>query len=147
MFKKRVGVELKNLRKSNDFELISPTEGGDCLEWKVKFYGAEDSLYTGETFVLQFIFGDKYPFDAPQVTFVDFPSPVHEHVYSNGHICMSLLNDDWSPALNAESICQAIASMLGSAKKKERPIDNDRYVQHAPKNPKKTRWAFHDNKC
>ena len=30
-----------------------------------------------------------------QVTFIGSNIPVHPHVYSNGHICLSILTDDW----------------------------------------------------
>ena len=71
--------------------------------------------------------------------------PVHQHVYSNGHICLSILTDDWSPALSVESVCLSILSMLASAKEKVRPPDDVFYVKTCSKNPKKTRWWYHDD--
>lgn len=65
--------------------------------------------------------------------------------YSNGHICMSLLDNGWSPVLNVEALCLSIQSMLASCKRKERPQGNDSYVKRAPISPKQTRWDFHDD--
>lgn len=114
-------------------------------EWVVDLEGAQGTLYEGEKFQLQFKFGSKYPFDSPQVVFLGPNIPVHPHVYSNGHICLSILTEDWSPALSVQSVCLSIVSMLSSCTEKKRPPDNAIYVKTCSNNPKKTRWWYHDD--
>lgn len=53
-----------------------------------------------------------------QVMFTGENIPIHPHVYSNGHICLSILTEDWSPALSVQSVCLSIISMLSSCKEK-----------------------------
>jgi len=114
-------------------------------EWLVTFTMAEGTVYAGELYTLKIIFTDDYPMDSPIVVF-EQPAPEHEHVYSNGHICLNILDSDWSPALTMCSVCLSIQSMLASAEVKMRPPGNDRYVRSGAKNPKQTSWLFDDDK-
>jgi ubiquitin-conjugating enzyme E2 W len=112
--------------------------------WHVSFIGATGTLYAGESCTLRIKFTDDYPMDSPEVTFLT-PSPVHPHIYSNGHICLNILGDDWSPALTVKSICLSILSMLSSSTVKVLPQDNDRYVSIPRATPKNTRFMYHDD--
>lgn len=60
----------------------------------------------------------------PPVVYFLKPIPKHEHVYSNGDICLSLLGKDWQPTMTAQGIAVSILSMLSSAKEKKTPPDN-----------------------
>jgi ubiquitin-conjugating enzyme E2 W len=90
----------------------------------------------------------QYPFNAPEVVFT---TPIkHTHIYSNGHICLSVLFDDWSPALSVSAIMLSILSMLSSATPADKvpPEGNDSYVARVGnRSSKLTRWDFHDDKC
>mmetsp|Transcript_4225 Transcript_4225/g.9476 ORF Transcript_4225/g.9476 Transcript_4225/m.9476 type:complete len:152 (-) Transcript_4225:120-575(-) len=112
--------------------------------WHVSFLGAPGTLYEGESYTLRARFTDDYPMDSPEVMFVSVP-PVHHHVYSNGHICLNILGDDWSPALTVRSIVLSILSMMSSATEKVTPEDNDRYCSSYRANPKDTRFVYHDD--
>jgi ubiquitin-conjugating enzyme E2 W len=112
---KRISKELQRFREAT-------VEGVSflCIEtdrWIIKIEGAclINSLYRGETFTLQVRFTKEYPFDSPEVLFVG-ESPVHEHIYSNGHICLNILGSDWSPALTVNTVVLSIISMLSSGK-------------------------------
>lgn len=125
---------------------LNPTD--DLSRWTIEFVGATDSFYAGEHFQLHVQFPEKYPLDSPEVVFAGSP-PLHPHIYSNGHICLDILYDSWSPAMTINSVCLSILSMLSSATAKERPVDNDRYVKNCGKgkSPKQTAWEFHDDKA
>jgi len=180
--------------------------GGSSLlsHWQVRMTAPIDSLYGGETYLVDIVFPKDYPMSPPDVRFVvdDEPdassakakakagtaappeataiststtdeggeqeegrggrrrwkAPVHEHVYSNGIICMSLLasgggtGGDWSPATTCLQLMLALQSMLSSSKAKQLPVDNDDFVERTGSkgerfDHKHARWDFHDDEC
>eukprot|EP00096_Caligus_rogercresseyi_P004238 TRINITY_DN1842_c0_g1_i2.p1 TRINITY_DN1842_c0_g1~~TRINITY_DN1842_c0_g1_i2.p1 ORF type:complete len:158 (+),score=46.81 TRINITY_DN1842_c0_g1_i2:106-579(+) len=120
-------------------------EERDMSTLVVEMSGPKGTLYDGENFQLQFKFNSRYPFDSPEVVFIGDSIPVHPHIYSNGHICLSILTDDWSPAMSIRSVCLSVISVLASASEKKPPPDDLDYVSKCSKNPKKTLWLYHDD--
>merc|ERR1712156_1354470 len=147
---RRLKKELMAMHRDSpeEIELDGDTaEGRDMSCWKLHLKGPKGTLYVGEKFTLQLKFGTQYPNESPIVTFVGKNIPIHPHVYSNGHICLSTLTEDWSPALSVRTLCLSIISMLASATEKVQPYDNKSYVAKGRTNPKDTKWAYHDDKC
>ena len=151
-----LGPAVRRLQKELQILVTSPADGikvdsdetcnaSDLAFWKVDVTGPKETLFEGENFQLSFQFDEKYPFDSPIVKFTGDNIPTHPHVYSNGHICLSILTTDWSPALTVQSVCLSILSMLASATKKARPPDNFLYVRTCSKNPKNSSWLYHDD--
>lgn len=78
---------------------------------------------------------------------------MHEHVYSNGFICLSILYDGkgyegWTPNMTVLSTVLSISSMLSTAKVKRRPKDNKKVVKDTVGQKAKAQsWDFHDTEC
>ncbi|KAJ2377291.1 hypothetical protein IW150_001470 [Coemansia sp. RSA 2607] len=119
---KRLLAELKRMHALPESEHASlRLQPSDNLDhWSVEIRGADATLYAGESFTLRLSFPPSYPYEAPEVVFTGKNIPVHPHVYSNGHICLSILYHQWSPALSVESLCLSILSMLSSCTTKVR---------------------------
>ncbi|KAL4254495.1 Ubiquitin-conjugating enzyme/RWD-like protein [Abortiporus biennis] len=145
---RRLQKELADIKNHGTPTGITLLKADDFETWYLTLEVLGESLYKGEVFALKFRFEPGYPISSPAVQFVvddKFRAPLHPHVYSNGHICASILGTEWSPVLSVISVCITLQSMLASCKDKKRPPDNDRYVAHAPENPKKTQFVYHDD--
>lgn len=109
----------------------------------------DNPLYKGETYRLKFKFSNNYPIEAPEVVFVkdaEHPIPIHPHIYSNGIICLDLLDKQgWSPVHNVESICMSLQSMLTGNNKNERPPNDGDFVRTNRQRPRDINFLFHDN--
>ncbi|CAM4746171.1 unnamed protein product [Rotaria magnacalcarata] len=99
LVRKRLTKELKLLTENPTPGIRVVDDFSDMRKIRIDMEGASGTLYDGEQYQLLFKFSDQYPFDSPQVTFIGSNIPLHPHIYSNGHICLSILTDDWSPAL------------------------------------------------
>lgn len=115
-------------------------------EWQISFHGVAGTVYEGQSFLLRIRFGADYPMDSPEVVFIP-PAPVHPHIYSNGHICLNILGEDWSPALTVRSVVLSIISMLSSNTDLQRPADDASYcrAKGPESSPKNTNFFYHDD--
>ncbi|EST09466.1 Ubiquitin-conjugating enzyme, E2 [Kalmanozyma brasiliensis GHG001] len=145
---KRLQKELSEIRIKGAPEGCEIIKAEDLQEWQFSIQVLGNSLYQDQKFGLRFRFSDTYPMESPEVVFMTtdgFQAPVHPHVYSNGHICASILGNEWSPVLTISSVLLTLQSMLASCKQLQRPPDNDSYVKRAPLSPKDSRFVYDDD--
>ena len=123
---------------------LSVRTGKNIRIWIVTIEGI--GIYEGETFRLRIQFPNQYPTVPPSVYFLPPNIPVHEHVYTNGDICLSLLGKDWRPTMTAQSVAHSILSILTSATSKTLPMDNSRHAGNQPGQYQEN-WVYHDDNC
>lgn len=150
MGEKRIEQEIKEIGEEEIGEGTRPykllatgkdEEGYTVL--KLRLTGEKKTIYDGESWVIQLTL-KNYPFEAPTTTFVGTP-PQHPHIYSIGHICLSLLYEDWIPSLSISMVLCEISRMLGMAKVKSTPPDDFQYCNSHQygSDPKLTKFSFH----
>ena len=141
----RIQRELKEFLSSPPPGLSVKISGKNVRLWIITLSMPENTIYAGETYKLRVQFPNDYPTSPPSVYFLP-PAPRHEHVYTNGDICLSLLGTDWRPIMTAQSIAQAIMSILCGAQRKSLPMDNARHAGNKP-GLKQDDWVYHDDNC
>lgn len=125
---------------------LSVQVGSNIRLWVVTMVGANNTIYEGEVFKLRISFPKDYPTVPPSVYFLKGYIPQHEHVYTNGDICLSLLGKDWRPTMTAQSVAVSILSILSSAQHKSLPMDNAAHAGAKPGEYQKD-WVYHDDRC
>ena len=87
--------------------LINPD---DPFHWKISLMGPQDTPYAGGMFFLTADFPDDYPNGKPEVKFIN--KIYHLNVSpSNGHVCVSTLND-WKPRTPFSDIIASIFALF-----------------------------------
>lgn len=153
-FHKRLIKEYKTLATNNLSGITLLSNNDDLTEYIFQVKILNHQIYKElDVYCLSVDLTKDYPVDSPRVQFINYITddqkdssiPVHPHIYSNGHICLNVLGDDWTPACSIESILVSIQSMLDANLVAERPVDNADYVKHAPLNPKLALFVYHDD--
>ncbi|XP_055687001.1 ubiquitin-conjugating enzyme E2 N-like isoform X2 [Lutzomyia longipalpis] len=84
--------------------------------------GPKDSPFEGGNFKLELFLPEEYPLSAPKVRFIT--RIYHPNIDRLGRICLDILKDKWSPALQIRTVLLSIQALL-SAPNPDDPLAND----------------------
>ncbi|XP_038648582.1 ubiquitin-conjugating enzyme E2 N-like [Scyliorhinus canicula] len=82
----------------------------------------QDSPFEGGNFKLELFLPEEYPMAAPKVRFVT--KIYRPNVDKLGSLCLDILKDEWSPALQIRTVLLSIQALL-SAPNPDDPLAND----------------------
>ena len=110
IYLKRLKKELARIKKS-PIERVSifPKED-NILVWEGHIEGPVDSPYSGGKFPILMKFNESYPVKPPSVKFTKFV--YHPNIYRDGKICIDILQSNWAPSLNIQSILMSLISLF-----------------------------------
>nr|XP_039260761.1 ubiquitin-conjugating enzyme E2 A-like [Styela clava] len=112
-------TSLARKRLMRDFKrmLDDPPEGisgapieNNLMKWDVVIFGPAETPFEHGIFRLSMDFTEDYPNKPPSVKFIS--KMFHPNVYSDGRICIDILENKWSPTYNVSSILTSIQSLL-----------------------------------
>ena len=102
---------------------ISASPHEDNLRYfDVMIQGPVGSPYEGGCFKLEIFLPDQYPMEAPKVRFLT--RIYHPNVDKLGRICLDVLKDKWSPALQIRTVLLSLQALL-SAPNPDDPLAED----------------------
>ncbi|KAG9254243.1 ubiquitin conjugating enzyme [Emericellopsis atlantica] len=78
----------------------------------VEIHGPASSPYEGGIFKLELFLPEDYPMTAPKIRFLT--KIFHPNVDKLGRICLDVLKNNWSPALQIRTILLSIQALLGA---------------------------------
>merc|ERR1711865_547609 len=102
---------------------VSATPYEDNLRYfKVIIAGPQESPYQGGIFQLELFLPADYPMVPPKVRFLTRIYP--PNIDKLGRICLDILRDKWSPALQIRTVLLSIQALM-SAPNPDDPLAND----------------------
>lgn len=118
MAAKRIIKELRDLEQDPPIGCSAgPRDGSNLFVWTATILGPDDTPYAGGVFNLHIEFPTDYPFKPPRVAFTT--KVFHPNINAQGGICLDILKDQWSPALNITKVLLSISSLLADANPKD----------------------------
>eukprot|EP00871_Galdieria_phlegrea_P004834 jgi/Galph1/5351/GphlegSOOS_G3944.1 len=90
--------------------------------FNVIIQGPDSSPYEGGAFKLELFLPDDYPMAPPKVRFLT--KIFHPNIDRLGRICLDILKDKWSPALQIRTVLLSIQALL-SAPNPDDPLNNE----------------------
>eukprot|EP01057_Protomagalhaensia_wolfi_P001783 Protomagalhaensia_wolfi_Nauph_80__1782@NODE_210_length_3170_cov_76_220696_g158_i0_p3_GENE_NODE_210_length_3170_cov_76_220696_g158_i0NODE_210_length_3170_cov_76_220696_g158_i0_p3_ORF_typecomplete_len194_score12_42UQ_con/PF00179_26/3_4e54ProkE2_B/PF14461_6/5_1e07RWD/PF05773_22/0_028_NODE_210_length_3170_cov_76_220696_g158_i014382019 len=108
--RRRLLKDFKRLRQDPPDGVNGAPEEGDLQFWSAVILGPEGTVWQGGIFRLSLSFPEDYPTKPPDVKFL---TPIfHPNVYSNGDICLDILQNQWTPIYDVCGILTSIRSLL-----------------------------------
>ncbi|KAK5645817.1 hypothetical protein RI129_004281 [Pyrocoelia pectoralis] len=119
---RRILVETKNLTKDPPPGISAIPDENNCRYFHVVMAGPKGSPYEGGLFKLEMFLPENYPLSPPSVRFLT--KIYHPNIDRLGRICLDVLKDQWSPALQMRTVLLSIQALL-SLPNPDDPLAND----------------------
>jgi ubiquitin-conjugating enzyme E2 A len=109
--KQRLMTDLKEmLNEPPEGCSAAPANESNLFVWNASIIGPDESPWEGGIYGLRLQFPEQYPSKPPKVRFTC--EMFHPNVYSDGTLCLDIIQDQWSPIYTTSTILTSIQSLL-----------------------------------
>ncbi|CAH0556714.1 unnamed protein product [Brassicogethes aeneus] len=119
---RRIKVETRELARDPPPGISAIPDGENCRYFQVVMAGPAGSPYEGGLFKLELFLPENYPLSPPSVRFLT--KIFHPNIDKLGRICLDILKNQWSPALQVRTVLLSIQALLSSPNPDD-PLAND----------------------
>ncbi|KAJ3616770.1 hypothetical protein Zmor_009033 [Zophobas morio] len=119
---KRIFKETLLLLQDPEPGFICSPDPDNYRYFHITMDGPKDTPYAGGNFQLELFLPDGYPMVPPKVRFLT--KIYHPNIDSLGRICLDILKDQWSPALQIRKVLISIQVLL-SVPNPDDPLSDD----------------------
>lgn len=88
----------------------SPLSEENLFVWGATIFGPPETPWEGGVYSLRLTFNEQYPEKPPRVRFT--AEMFHPNVYTDGTLCLDIIQDKWSPIYTVNTILTSIQSLL-----------------------------------
>ncbi|XP_033744364.1 ubiquitin-conjugating enzyme E2 N-like [Pecten maximus] len=119
---RRIIKETQRLIQEPVGGIVAKPDESNARYFHVSVQGPKESPYEEGVFKLELFLPEEYPMSAPKVRFLT--KIYHPNIDKLGRICLDILKDKWSPALQIRTVLLSIQALL-SAPNPDDPLEND----------------------
>jgi len=118
---RRIVKETERLLKEKVPGISAAPYADNARYFSVTIDGPADTPYENGLFQLEMFLPSDYPMTPPKIRFLT--KVYHPNVDKVGRICLDILKDKWSPALQVRTVLLSLQALL-SAPNPDDPLDN-----------------------
>ena len=118
----RITKETQRLAQDPIVGIYAEPNPNNFRHFFVKIAGPTDTPFEGGLFACELFLPDEYPMVPPKVLFRT--KIYHPNIDKLGRICLDILKDKWSPALQIRAVLLSIQSLM-AAPNLDDPLDQN----------------------
>ncbi|KAF4670018.1 ubiquitin-conjugating enzyme E2 N [Perkinsus olseni] len=117
---KRIEKETQKLKEDPPPGLSAVPDPNNLRYFHIELEGPQGTPYENGVYKLEMFLPEGYPMEPPKVRFLT--KIYHPNIDKLGRICLDILKDKWSPALQIRTVLLSIQALL-SAPEPDDPLD------------------------